>query len=319
MAGTKGCNDDFAAFVIIILNAILLIMSILGLVGISYVWVMQSDLKGGGEQALTVAIPEFILVLGIVMSACVMAISILGIVATCLQMKENKEGGGKNCAKVGSKDWCFSCGMTIYICLSVIAFLCLLSVAIVTGVYSDKMTQFNSLDNVRDEGDAWIDKFETKLEDQVLKLAKKYPKTWNSTQASIGCCGWSIQSNGNVSAFTNSKCCQDVTITSSVNIIGKVNFDYSGCRDDSSGKVYTCQGVIASYIQGNLVKTSISTAALAFLQLALAICGCVVRYPKLFPCCNCPKKTNPNAVEPTETEIRSFNSAENEAPKSGNI
>merc|ERR1711939_726491 len=63
-----------------------------------------------------------------------------------------------------------------------------------------------------------------------------------------------------------------------------------GCRKDSNDKVYTCEGIVASYIQGNLVKTSISSAALAIVQLALAICGCVVRYPKCFAYCDVCKK-----------------------------
>merc|ERR1711934_907473 len=150
-------------------------------------------------------------------------------------------------------------GLAVYVFLCIFAFFFLLAVAIVCGVYSDKMTNFNSLDNARDQGDQWID--------------------------TIGCCGWNIE-NGNVTAFSNSKCCHDSNVVTSLNVIGKLELDVPGCRKDSSEKVYTCEGIVASYIQGNLVKTSISSAALAIVQLALAICGCVVRYPKCFAYCN---------------------------------
>merc|ERR1712224_835021 len=131
----------------------------------------------------------------------------------------------------------------------------------------------NSLDTVKDQGDQWIDTFEQKLTKQVLSLSEKYPITWNKTQEAIGCCGWNIE-NGNVTAFSNEK-------------------------------VYTCEGIVASYIQGNLVKTSISSTALAIVQLALAICGCVVRYPKCFAYCNVckKKKSEKDATWTDEAEI----------------
>lgn len=311
MAGSKGCQDDFASFVIFALNSILLIMSILGLVGVGYVWVTQNNLQGGGEAALSVVIPEFVLITGIVVIVLVMVIALLGIIATACQMKENKEGGGKICAKPGSKDWWYSCGMTIYVFLCVFAFFFLLAVAIVAGVYSDKLSQFSSLDNVRDQGDSWLDKLEAKTESQVIKLADKYPITWNNTQAAMGCCGWSINEQNNITAFTNSKCCNDKTVVNSVNVIGKVEFDYAGCKEDGDGKVYTCEGIVATRIKGNLVKASISTAALALLQLSLAICGCVVRFPKLFAYCNiCKKKTDSESVAPSETEVTKFKKTE---------
>merc|ERR1719183_61262 len=271
---------------------------------------MQSDLNKVGEQALSVAIPEFILVTAIFVSCCVLAIALLGIIATALQMKENKDiADGKKpveiavpkditpgsaeerAAKLALKKHkcCHLWGLAVYVFLCIFAFFFLLAVGIVCGAYSDKMANFNSIDTVKDKGDAWIDTFEKKLTDQVLTLSKEYPITWNNTQAAIGCCGWNVD-NGNVTAFSNSKCCHDSSVITSVNVIGKLKADVAGCRKDSNGKVYTCEGIVATYIQGNLVKTSISSIALSIVQLALAICGCVVRYPQLFAYCDVCKK-----------------------------
>lgn len=322
MAGQKGCQDDFAAFIIFALNSILLILTILALVGSIYVWVMQADLVEGGQQALSVAIPEFILILAIFVSCVVMAIALLGIIATALQMKENKDNrdgetgemempasnrqtASKKAKDAAKKPCCYLWGLAVYVFLCIFAFFFLLAVAIVCGVYSDKMTNFNSLDSVKDQGNQWMGTLEQQLTKQVLSLSEKYPITWNKTQESIGCCGWNIE-NGNVTAFSNSKCCHDSNVVTSVNVIGKLELDVPGCRKDSNDKVYTCEGIVASYIQGNLVKTSISSAALAIVQLALAICGCVVRYPKLFAYCDCKKKKN--AVKPAdETPVQKFN------------
>jgi len=91
MTGAKGCQDDFAAFVIFALNSILMILTILGLVWTIYVWVMQANLVQDGEQALSVAIPDFILVLATFIQCVVLSIALLGIIATALQMKENKD------------------------------------------------------------------------------------------------------------------------------------------------------------------------------------------------------------------------------------
>ena len=268
---------------------------------------------------MSVAIPEFILVTAIFGSCVVMSIALLGIIATALQMKENKDIANAektteiempapkhkpdsteagDAEIVAKKPCCHLWGLAVYVFLCIFAFFFLLAVAIVCGVYSDKMTNFNSLDNVRDQGDQWMDTLEQKLTKQVLSLSEKYPITWNKTQESIGCCGWNIE-NGNVTAFSNSKCCHDSNVVTSVNVIGKLELDVPGCRKDSNEKVYTCEGIVASYIQGNLVKTSISSAALAIVQLALAICGCVVRYPKCFAYCDVCKKRD--AVAPTDT------------------
>jgi len=322
MAGQKGCQDDFAAFIIFALNSILLILTILGLVGSIYVWVMQADLVEGGQQALSVAIPEFILILAIFVSCVVMSIALLGIIATALQMKENKDNrdgeetgemempgssrqtANKKANDAAKKPCCYLWGLAVYVFLCIFAFFFLLAVAIVCGVYSDKMTSFNSLDSVKDQGNQWMGTLEQQLTTQVLSLSEKYPITWNKTQESIGCCGWNIE-NGNVTAFSNSKCCHDSNVVTSVNVIGKLELDVPGCRKDSNEKVYTCEGIVASYIQGNLVKTSISSAALAIVQLALAICGCVVRYPKCFAYCNVckKKKSEKDATWTDEAEI----------------
>jgi len=320
MAGQKGCQDDFASCIIFVLNIILLLLTIVGLVGSIYVWVMQADLVEGGQQALSVAIPEFILILAIFVSCVVMSIALLGIIATALQMKENKDnrdggetaemempGSSRQTASKKAKDaakkkCCYLWGLAVYVFLCIFAFFFLLAVAIVCGVYSDKMTNFNSLDSVKDQGNQWMGTLEEQLTKQVLSLSEKYPITWNKTQESIGCCGWNIE-NGNVTAFSNSKCCHDSNVVTSVNVIGKLELDVPGCRKDSNEKVYTCEGIVASYIQGNLVKTSISSAALAIVQLALAICGCVVRYPKCFAYCNvCKKKKSEKDATWTDVE-----------------
>merc|ERR1719362_1430217 len=145
----------------------------------------------GGQQALSVAIPEFILATAIFVSCVVMSIALLGIIATALQMKENKDNrGGKKTAEMempapkhkprfqttvrkhkpaskeakdgAKKPCCHLWGLAVYVFLCIFAFFFLLAVAIVCGLYSDKMTNFNSLDTVRDQGDQWIDTFEQK-------------------------------------------------------------------------------------------------------------------------------------------------------------
>lgn len=317
MGGAAGCNDDFAAFVLLALNSILLICSLVGIAAVSYIWVMQADLVAGGEQALSGYVPEFILIAFLAVLLVVLAVALLGLIATSLQMKENKEGGGKTCAKIGSKDWCYSCGMTIYVFLCVFAFLFLLCVAFVAGIYSDKMAQFNSVSKVTDVSDAWIDTLETKMTTQVLKLADKYPKTWVRTQDTIGCCGWNANATGFVTAVTDGKCCKGTNVTNTVNIMGKFTLDYDGCRTDSDKKVYTCEGIVATQIKDNLVKTSITSALLAFLQLALGICGCVVRYPKLFPCCNCKKKNKSSTVGVESTQVKPVDRSGNSVRQSG--
>ena len=65
-------------------------MTLLGLVGAIYVWITQADLVEG-QQALSVAVPEFILITAIFVSIVVMSVALLGIIATALQMKENKD------------------------------------------------------------------------------------------------------------------------------------------------------------------------------------------------------------------------------------
>lgn len=323
MTGAKGCQDDFAAFVIIALNSILLILTILGLAGIIFVWLTQEDVVNGGKYALSVAIPGFILTTGIVVLVLTMSNALFGIIATAIQMKANKdalaenkveemasgdEAGEDDKKKAKKKGCCHLWGLGVYVLVCILAFFFLLAVAIVCGVYSDKMSNFNQLDVVKDQGDAWIDTFEAKVSTQVLSLADKYPVTWNATQTAIGCCGWNILAGGNLTANTNSKCCHGHKVVTSSTAIGKINIDATGCQLDDSNQVYTCEGVVAAHIKGNLVKACISTLALAFLQLSLAICGCVVRYPQCFTYCDCKKKKSPNAVQPEEeTPVQAFN------------
>jgi len=322
MAGNKGCQDDFASCVLFVLNSILLVLTLLGLAGIIFVWLSQADVVEARNYELNVAIPEFILSTGIVVLLLVMSVALLGLIATAIQMRQNKldrektelnqmeteaeadsdDDDGKK-KDVKKKGCCHMWGLGVYVFLCILAFFFLLAVAIVCGVYSDKMDNFNKLDTVKDKGDAWIDAFETKVATQVLKAADKFPITWNNTQAAMGCCGWNIE-NGNLTANTNAKCCHGNAVVSSATAIGKIKIDGTGCQLDGEKQVFTCEGVVAAHIKGNLVKASISTAALAFLQLALAICGCVVRYPQCFTYCNlcCKKKKSQNQVNPNPDE-----------------
>merc|ERR1711939_933989 len=261
----------------------------------------------------------------------------------------------------------------VYTLLCLLGFLLLFSLAIVAGVYSDKMTQFSSLDTVREQGDQWLDVLEETIETQVLKLADKYPITWNQTQEVAGCCGWNVidaeitttpaadaendatdaqdateapggteaadatdappvdggrraldetetantedtdntddttdtavaLSAQTVTGWTNSKCCHNADVVNSVNIIGKVEFEVQGCRTNDAGDVYTCEGVVATYIKDNLVKTCVFCVVLAILQLTLAVCAFVVACPHACACCN-KKKKKINTVHPTETRV----------------
>lgn len=61
------------------------------------------------------------------------------------------------------KTCCFNCGLTIYILLCIIGFVTLLAIGIVSGTYSDKLTSFNTLDAVRDQGDKWLDILEQQV------------------------------------------------------------------------------------------------------------------------------------------------------------
>merc|ERR1711943_4056 len=114
------------------LNSILLILTILGLVGSIYVWVMQADLVEGGQQALSVAIPEFMLVTAIFVCCVVMSIALLGIIATALQMKENKDNrdgeeaemempasnrqtASKKAKDAAKKPCCYLWGLAVYV------------------------------------------------------------------------------------------------------------------------------------------------------------------------------------------------------------
>lgn len=374
MAGAKGCNDDCAAFIIFIVNSLLVIGTLASLAFIIYIWVMQGDLVKGGQEALSVYVPEVILIAAIIIFVIILAVALLGIITTARQMKQNEEKEkkakkhytpeGEQTKRGGKqKGCCWNWGLSFYVFLCVLGFLLLLAVSIVAGAYSDKMSEFSTLDNVRGQGEDWLSMLEDKLETEVLSLADKFPKTWNQTQAVAGCCGWSVieattvaaatdaaaagtttlaaatgdaaaatdaattgavatdaatsaddvldggrrvlSDASSVTAFTNSKCCQNANVVTSVDIIGKIQFDYNGCRKDDADQVYTCQGVIASYIQSNLVKIAIISIVLAIAQLTLAVSGCVVRYPETARKC-CPfgkKKEGSNSHVEPETEI----------------
>jgi len=369
MAGAKGCNDDCAAFIIYLVNVLLVIASLISLVFVIYVWVMQSSLVSGQdvEQAFTLYVPEFMLVLAILMLVLVVTLALIGIISTARGMQESKDKQdhadgkktdvgkmieaqtkGKKGKKYKKKGCCFNWCLGFYTFLCLLGFLLLFSLAIVAGVYSDKMTQFSSLDAVREQGDEWLDVLEDTVETQVLTLAETYPITWNQTQAVAGCCGWNVieattttaavsatttttgaaapattttsaplaggrralddtddtddtLSAQTVSGWTDSMCCKNADVVNSVNLIGQVEFELDGCRTNDAGQVYTCEGVIATYIQSNLVKTAIFCVVLAILQLTLAVSSCVVNHPECFPCCNCKKKT-PNKVNPDPSE-----------------
>jgi len=392
MGGAKGCNDDCAAFIIYIVNGLLVLGTLASLAFAIYVWVIQGGLVDGAQDALSVYVPEIILIIAIVIFLIILTISLLGIISTCMQMKEHEKQENKKKQhytpdgddekderkKDKPKGCCWNWGLSFYVFLCILGFLLLLVVGFVSLTYSDKMTQFSALDTVRDQGDEWLSMLEEKLDSQVLELADQFPVTWNRTQAVAGCCGWSIieaaaavtdgaaaatagaatdpatagaatdpaatgtgtaaaatdsvttaaatdpattaaatttttvstapllggrralADASTVTGFTDSVCCQNANAVTSVDLIGKVQFDFDGCRKDDAGQVYTCQGIVASSIQSNLVRIAIISIILAIAQLTLGVSGCVVRYPHCFPCCNCEKKKVPNShVEPS--------------------
>merc|ERR1711959_332504 len=86
------------------------------------------------------------------------------------------------------------------------------AVGIVAGAYSDKMSEFSTLDNVRGQGEDWLSMLEDKLETEVLSLADKFPKTWNQTQAVAGCCGWSVIEATTVAAATDAAAAGTTTL-----------------------------------------------------------------------------------------------------------
>jgi len=403
MGGAKGCNDDCGAAIIYIVNGLLVLGTLVSLAFIIYVWVTQGDLVKGGQDALSLYVPEVILIVAIIIFVMILAISLLGIISTCRQMKHHEEEEKRKAnnytpesdendsrKKKKKRGCCWNWGLGFYTFLCILGFVLLLVVGIVSFTYSDKMTQFDTLDVVRDQGDEWLSTLEEKLETQVLTLADEFPVTWNRTQAVAGCCGWSLKQAAagtdglqsdttaaagaatdsattaaaadpaatdpaatdpaatdpattgaaaddaattgaaaadpttaaavsttdapplaggrraladasTVTGFTNSKCCQNADAITSVNIVDKVQFEIEGCRQDDGGNVYTCQGVVANYIQNNLVRIAIISIVLAIAQLTLAVSSCVVRFPQCFKCCNCEgeKKAPGSHVEPT--------------------
>merc|ERR1711907_864332 len=67
----------------------------------------------------------------------------------------------------------------------------------------------------------------------------------------------------------------------------QIKLDDANCWLTNSGEVYTCQGMVAKHMQGNMVKLCGCAVGFAIVQLALAIAGCVVRFPRLYSYCAC--------------------------------
>jgi len=178
----------------------------------------------------------------------------------------------------------------------------------------------------------------------AIVLAEKYPKTWNESQAALGCCGWNTTATtnaattaaaagvttaagGTTGAITttatrpynhallhdayskNSKCCIGNNVVTEYTAKTGIKLDKRNCwvTSDDTPQVYTCQGMVARHIQGNMVKLCACAVCFAIVQLALAIAGCVVRFPRLYSycACCCKKKTKGNKVAAaTETPIQ---------------
>lgn len=360
MAGATGCQDDFAAGFIFVVNGIAVILCIFEIIGAIFAWVTQANLVES-EHALDFIIPEFVLILAILVAIIILSVSMLGIIATAIQLCDNKQIAkaqekGEKLSKKQKKQGCaYSWGMALYVCLCIFAFFFMLAVCVVSALYSGKLDQFDSTLKVKETGDQWIDTLESQLKTQVTDLASQHPKTWNATQNAAGCCGWTVDYNLNavttavvstvaadaittpttpttpttttpttptttttkaagagdatatttaaaadaadpgpadhdlVVAFTDSKCCAGRQVVTMSAAVGTSQLD-DGCLVDSDNNVYTCEGIAARTIKTNLIATSVFSAFLAIILLALAIAACVVRYPQCFKYCDCRKK-----------------------------
>jgi len=321
MAGSKGCHDDVAAAIIFVFNSLAMILSIVGIAGVSYIWYTQVTPEAGASKfTLSVFVPEAMLGLGIVVCLFVLTIALLGIITTGFEMRANrlarkkKEGkapkkevkkdkNGKEIPVKEPKGCCHNAGLLVYIGLCIFAFFFLLAAAVVAGIYSGKLDQVNyvseAINKAKGTGDPWIDVLDTQVSNAALGLAKKYSKTWNESQTVLGCCGWNVTdtaantstttfNHANVLAYTNATCCKGKPVVTTFTTDTGIKLDDRNCwvTEDKTA-VYTCQGMVGQHMQSNMVKLCGCAVGFAILQLALAIAGCVVRFPRLYSYCAC--------------------------------
>jgi len=262
------------------------------------------------------------------------------------QPEPKKDKDGKVKAPKAPKRCCHNAGLLVYIGLSLFAFFFMLIVAIIAGVYSGKLDQVNYITQAKATGDEWIDVLESQVSGYALDMKDKYPETWNGTQALMGCCGWNVTTataaetaaaaettaagrrlsddtttttvttttlpfnHADVLAYSKeSKCCIGKTVKAEYSADDKMKYDANNCWiDETDGHAYTCQGLVAHHMQGNMVKICGCAVGFALVQLALAIAGCVVRFPVLYSycacCCKGKKKKNQVAAEPTDTPVQ---------------
>lgn len=328
MVGSKGCHDDFAAAIIYIFNAVAAALSILGLAGICYLWYTQTS-STAEDPVFNVFIPQFMALSGlcIFLLVLVLVIAKIGIVGTCVEMKANARDGGSKAKIVrkgrsndkdegNSKTCCHNRGLLYYIALSFFAFVLMMGVGIFAAVYSGKLDHINYVNNVqlesvikevtsqvKERGDPWILDMEHRVSNMVFTVGRDNPKSWNTTQTLMGCCGWNITAeaaagkglgdtnmpfnHADVLAYgKDTKCCEGKPVVVDPTVDTGIKLDDRNCwvtEDDTA--VYTCQRMVARHVQGNVVKISICAIVFAFIQLALSIAGCVVRFPRVFRCC----------------------------------
>merc|ERR1712224_710818 len=185
-------------------------------------------------------------------------------------------------------------------------------------------------------GDPWINVLDTQVSKAVGVLAEKYSQTWNESQTALGCCGWSIKdaattnnattaaaagvTTGTTTTTTtrpfnhdlllsytaNSTCCNGNNVVTEYTAETGIKLDKRNCwmTDTDSPRVYTCQGMVARHIHGNMVKLCACAVVFGIVQLALAIAGCVVRFPRLYSycACCCKKKSKGNKVAASTSE-----------------
>lgn len=229
-----------------------------------------------------------------------------------------KDKNGKVIPVKEPKGCCHNAGLLVYIGLSLFAFFFLLAVAIVTGVYSGKLDHVNYVSQAKSTGDPWIEVLDTQVSNVAIGLANDYPKTWNNSQTVLGCCGWNFTdtasttaatttiaavpaattsqttstttlpyNHADVLAYTGATCCTGKAVIRSPTADSGIKLDDANCWLTNSGEVYTCQGMVAKHMQGNMVKLCGCAVGFAIVQLALAIAGCVVRFPRLYSYCAC--------------------------------
>jgi len=321
MTGAKGCHDDVAAAIIFVFNSVAMILSIAGVAGISYIWYTQVTPEAGASKyTLSVFVPEAMLGLGIFVCLFALAIALLGIITTGLEMRANrlarkkskptpkkevkKDKNGKVIPVKEPKGCCHNAGLLVYIGLSLFAFFFLLAAAVVAGIYSGKLDQVNyvseAVSKAKGTGDPWIEVLDTQVSKAAIGLAEDFPEQWNESQTVLGCCGWNLKAgttnatatlpfnHDDVEAYTNASCCKGKPVVVDPTTDTGIKHDDRNCWVTGDGAaVYTCQGMVGRHMQGNMVKLCGCAVGFAILQLALAISGCVVRFPRLYSYCAC--------------------------------